>query len=104
MEELGWDERGFGEARAECIEARVTVVGPEAGGEGFEELVGRCRIAEADGRSAARREGQDGGDDESGRGAERHARNLDGRRAARKAPTVTRCSSEPARRVAGGGA
>jgi len=67
-------------------------------------LVGRGWRAEGGSGATAGREGDDGGEGESGAGAERHARNLDGRRAARKAPTVTRCSSEPARRVAGGGA
>jgi hypothetical protein len=86
MEELGWDERGFREPRAERIEARVTIVGAEAGGEGFEELVGRGRRAERDRGRSAGREGDGYGDGEVVAGTERHARNLDGERAPRKGP------------------
>ena len=79
MEELGWDERGLGEARAKGVEAGVAVVGAKPGGEGLEELVGPAWCAEGDGRRAAGREGDDKGESEGG--AERHARNLDGVRA-----------------------
>lgn len=99
MEELGRDEGGLGEARAEGVEAGVAVVGAEARGERREELVGRRWRAEGDHRSAAGREGED--DNESRNGAERHARNLDGWRPARKGPTATRRYSASGLRAAG---
>lgn len=78
MEELGWDERGLGETRAERVKAGVAVVRAEARGEGFEELVGCARGAEGHGGGAAGREGDDGGEGKSEAGTVRHARNLDG--------------------------
>src|SRR5579872_2517528 len=84
VEELGRDEGGLGESRAECVEAGVAVVQAEAGGEGLEELVGRAWRAERDRGRSAGREGDGYGDGELGADAERHARNLDGERAPRK--------------------
>src|SRR6185437_5137237 len=84
VEELGRDERGLGESRAERVETGVAVVRTEAGGEGLEELVGRGRRAERDRGRSAGREGDDYGDSELAADAERHARNLDAKWAPRK--------------------
>jgi len=84
VEELGRDERGLGESRAERVETGVAVVRTEAGGEGLEELVGRGRRAERDRGRSAGREGDDYGDSELAADAQRHARNLDAKCAPRK--------------------
>jgi hypothetical protein len=99
MEELGWDERGLGEARAKGVEAGVAVVGTKPGGEGLEELVGRGWCAEGDGRRAARGEGDCYSDGELVADAERHARNLDSACPRWKGPSVTRRYTEPRRPV-----